>query len=298
MNKLLKVWGVLVFSAGILFTSFQMYLERRIGSIEMKGHAWELAGPKTTNDLAIKWALTELAPCYDLDGFYYLPKNMYSGDYLKPKIDEFIEGRTENWLTCRYGSFSFSRAVIQDFSFVDGLFCPSNKSEQQSIMDFIYYKRRGLSISNSYFLCVSFSHSRLAEMSDKNSFFVGSSFLDADLSYSKWNGSDLRHTVFDQANLRGAQFRNVKLQGASFERANLCGAKFEEASLNGREDFEGADVTGADLASLSALTEWQLKQFCVRPDGSAPALPSHLAGKEPLIQKCAASGKEPSDSRC
>ena len=289
MKNFLRIWGVLVFAGGIIFTGLQMYLERRIGVIEMKGHAWELTTPRNSNDLAIKWALTELAPCYDLDGFYYLPKNLHENDYLGLNIDSFVENNTGSWIQCRYSSFSFSRAIIQDFSFLDGLFCPSNKSERQSILEFFYYKRRGLTISNSHFLCVSFSRSRLSQMLADRSFFTGSTFSGSDLSHSEWKGSDLRYVIFDSANLQDAHFNNVKLQGASFEHANLCGAAFEYATLNGAENFDGADVTRADLTGLSMLTERQLLQLCIRPDGPFPALPAHLVGKERLIRRCTGS---------
>jgi uncharacterized protein YjbI with pentapeptide repeats len=292
MKMLLKfIRGVVVIAGGItaiaslLFAAFQLYLERRVGVIEMKGHAWELSGANTSNDLAIKWALGELAPCYDLDGVYYIPKIMYKEDYRDPDLDEFIGKHNGNWLKCRYGSFSFSHAVIQNFSIIDGMFCPSSKGEKLEVLDWLH-PRRGLSVSNSYFLCVSFSQSHLAKMSARGSVFIGSSFSGAELVSSEWNDSDLRYVFFDYSDLRGAQFRRTKLQGANFEKADLEGATFVDTALNGAENFDGANVTRANLSGLQGLTDEQLSHVCVQEGGNLPVLPRYLAGREALVKKC------------
>jgi uncharacterized protein YjbI with pentapeptide repeats len=295
MREIIKIIGYCVSVILFLFTAFQVYLGRSTGAVSTKGLAWQLSDPKTLNDAAIKWALTELAPCYDLDNFYYLPKSEYSADYhdikLKLKQNEFInifiQEYSGKWLQCRSRSFSFSGSVIQDFSFIDGLFCPKNSNERQSIIDLLEYRRKSLVVSNSYLLCVSFSNSRLSKMNSDRSAYIGSSFLLSDLSSSEWKSSDLRYAIFDLANLEGALFANgTNLQGASFEGANLCGAKFDGTTIVGTENFSGANVSKADLAGLSGLTEKQLSQFCVQADNASPTLPRHLANRGSLIRKC------------
>jgi uncharacterized protein YjbI with pentapeptide repeats len=270
----------------VIFGLFQLYLERKINSIQANGIAWQLADPKTHNDLAIKWALIELSHCHKLDGLHYTPhdkddKNKYPS--LVP--DEFIEKQSSSWDQCREDSFNFPGTSLQRESSLDIFLCTD---EKHILKGLVSNNRSAPTITNSNFLCVSLPESNLANISVTSSRFIGSSFRNTDLSGSIWKDSDLRYAEFHNANLTNSNFTHSKLDGANFTCTTLIGVKFMGARLDGTEVFENADVSNADMSGLDGLTEKQLQQFCVQSLKLRPRLPRHLVEKATLIKtQCA-----------
>jgi uncharacterized protein YjbI with pentapeptide repeats len=294
MRRLARWLSGIAIAIGFTATFFELYLERRIAAIEATGLAWQLSDPKTANDVAIKWAISELAPCYKLSGMTYGPKQFFKDAYNKDSVLTATGQRfSTSWTQCRMESFSLSGLNAQDYSVVDTFFCPETHTP---LAIFAYVRsfvdktttqsRYSLKVADSAFACVLFSNSQLSYMESEGTNFLGSSFAGANLYRSTWKDENLSNVDFDSANLAGAQFTRTDLAGVNFENARLCGAVFEDSQLLGLESFQGADVTSANLSGLSNLKQTQLSNSCIQSREKAPKLPADLQTQENLFSLC------------
>ena len=109
------------------------------------------------------------------------------------------------------------------------------------------------SISKTKLHNVNFFQSNLSltNMSDSNFFKIN--FKEANLEKSNLSGtlfylSNLKNANFYGANLEGSRISNCNVAGVNFNKANLTGASFPLTDYYLIPDFEGANLTNADVS--------------------------------------------------